>query len=488
MGSTDYKLDFSTFYNVINNTLTTTPTTRHGVDPGTEDSLPPVPVSTQDDVDQAVRAGQQAFLKWRDLSYDSRAVYLNQFADAIEANRSGFETLLGKETGKPLQGVVLELNFAILHLRETAKLRITSDEKILEDNPERRAAIRFTPLGVGVGIVPWNFPFLLGLGKLDQAVLSGNAFIWKPSPFSPYTALKLGELAAKIFPPGVVQVLSGDETLGPLLTAHPGISKISFTGSSATGKKVMAACAGTLKRVTLELGGNDAAIICDDVDLSVVAPKIAVFCFLHSGQICMNIKRVYVHAKIYDQFLAQMVAVVKTFRTGAAGDETAFSGPVQNAMQFEKLKGLYAEIEKQGWKTALGGTLETPDKKEKGFFMPLTIIDNPPDDSRIVTEEPFGPIVPVLKWSGEEEDDVIRRANDSNMGLGASVWTADLERGERMAKKLEAGSVWVNSHFEMAPHVPFGGHKWSGIGMDWGVEGLKGWCNTQAFWVRKVPN
>lgn len=479
MGSTtDYKLDFSTFYNVIDNALTTTPTTRRGIDPSTESPLPPVPLSAHDDVDDAVRAGQEAFTKWRDLSYDERAAYLIQYADAIEANRTGFETLLGRETGKPIQGVALELNFAIMHLRETAKLRIP--DQVLEDNPERTATVRFTPLGVGVGIVPWNFPLLLGLGKLDQALLTGNTFIWKPSPFSPYTALKLGELASHIFPPGVVQVLSGDESLGPLLTAHPGVAKISFTGSSATGKKVMAACAGTLKRLTLELGGNDAAIICEDVDLVKVVPKIAVFCFLHSGQICMNIKRVYVHEKIYDEFLTQMVAVAAALKTGGAGDAEAFSGPVQNQMQYGKVRGLYEEIAKQGWKTALGGTLE----KGKGFFMPLTIIDNPPEDSRIVTEEPFGPIVPVLKWSGEE--DVVRRANDSNMGLGASVWTADLERGEKLARRLEAGSVWVNSHFELAPHVPFGGHKWSGIGMDWGVEGMKGWCNTQAFWVRKA--
>jgi len=206
--------------------------------------------------------------------------------------------------------------------------------------------------------------------------------------------------------------------------------------------------------------------------------------FLHSGQICMVIKRVYVHEKIYDLFLKQMAAFVKKLKVGGADDQEAMLGPIQNNMQFNKVKDLYSEIAKQGWQTAVGGAPDAKGFRQKGYFMPPTIIDNPPDDSRIVVEEPFGPIVPVLKWS--DEKDVIRRANDTVMGLGASVWTSDLERGARMAKQLEAGSIWVNTHFELSPHMPFGGHKWSGIGMDWGVVGMKGWCNPQSLWVRKV--
>lgn len=204
--------------------------------------------------------------------------------------------------------------------------------------------------------------------------------------------------------------------------------------------------------------------------------------FLHAGQVCMEIKRLYVHEKIYSEFLKQLVDLVKQFKIGGAGDTEAFFGPVQNRMQFNKLQNLYSEIPKQGWQVALGG-IEDQRSKTEGFFMPPTIIDNPPDDSRIVVEEPFGPIVPVLKWSDEE--DVIARANNTNMGLGASVWSKDIDRARRMAKRLEAGSLWVNTHFELAPYVPFGGHKWSGVGMDWGTVGMKGWCNAQAIWVRK---
>ncbi|KAK4188928.1 putative potassium-activated aldehyde dehydrogenase [Podospora australis] len=469
----------SSFFNVINNKLTTTKETRQAVNPSTEELLEPVPVSTQEDVDKAVAAAKDAFPAWRDLPWEERAGYILRYADAVEVNLAGLQDLLMKEAGKPVSNAAGEIAFALSHLRETAKLKL--EEEVIEDNDERRASVRYVPLGVGVGIIPWNYPVLLGFGKLDAAVLSGNTFIWKPSPYSPYTALKLGEIAASVFPPGVVQVLSGDESLGPLLTAHPDIAKISFTGSTATGKKVMKACADTLKRLTLELGGNDAAIVCEDVDVSKVVQKIGPMAFLHSGQICMDIKRLYVHEKIYPEFLKALVEVVKSLKVGGAGDTEAFLGPVQNSMQFGKVCDLYSEIPKQGWEVALGGV---PESRGKGFFLPPTIIDNPPDDSRIVVEEPFGPIIPVLKWSDEEE--VIRRANNTNMGLGASVWSNDIERAQKISRKLEAGSIWVNSHFELAPYVPFGGHKWSGVGMDWGIVGMKGWCNTQATWVRKA--
>ncbi|KAH8655798.1 Aldehyde/histidinol dehydrogenase [Xylariales sp. PMI_506] len=474
----DYKIPFTTFHNVINNELTSTATTRHTICPSNEEPLWEAPVSTQEDVDRAVAAAKTAYASWKKLSQDERAGYLNRFADAIEANTDAFVELLGKEVGKPPQAGGFEMYLVMGLARETPKLRLKEEKPI--DDADRTAIVRYVPLGVGVGLVPWNFPLTLGIGKLLPALLAGNTFIWKASPYSPYSALKLAELGAKVFPPGVFQALSGEDSLGPLLTAHPDVAKVSFTGSSATGKKVMAACAGTLKRVTLELGGNDAAIVCDDVDIEAVVAKVTFLTFVHCGQICMNIKRIYVHENIYDKFLATMVAMTKQFKTGDHTDPEAFFGPIQNSMQYEKLQNFYSQISKEGWKTALGG--EPGPKESKGFYMPPTIIDNPSDDSSIVTDEPFGPIVPVLKWSNEEE--VIRRANNSKMGLGASVWSKDVPRAQRMAEQLEAGSIWVNTHFELAPNVPFGGHKESGLGMDWGEVGLQGWCNPQAYWVK----
>lgn len=257
---------------MVDNELTTTSETRHATNPSTSEPLPAVPVSTQEDVDRAVAAAKAAFPAWSSLSQDERAEYLAKFADAIDANRDGLAKLLGEEAGKPPQGVGLELHLTTTQIRGTIKLRLT--EQTIEETDERVFSIRHVPLGVGVGIIPWNLPILLGCIKISSALLAGNTFIWKPSPFTPNTALKVGEIAAKIFPKGVVNVLSGDESLGPMLTAHPDVAKVSFTGSVATGKKVMQACAATLKRVTLELGGNDAAIIYPDVDISAVVPQV----------------------------------------------------------------------------------------------------------------------------------------------------------------------------------------------------------------------
>ncbi|UZP35133.1 hypothetical protein NXS19_002949 [Fusarium pseudograminearum] len=416
------KINFKVFQNTINNKTSPTAQT----------------LSIQEDVDCAVDAAQTAYPLWRKLSQDERAEYLVKFADAIEAHKQEFIDLLGREAGKPPQAGAFELMLVMEHVSKTPELRLKEEKP--EDNDDRTAIVRYVPLGVGVGIVPWNFPMILGIGKAYPAMLAGNTFIWKPSLYAPYSALKLAEIGAKVLPPGVFQALSGGDDLGPMLTAHPGVAKVSFTGSTETGKKIMASCASTLKRVT-------------------VAGKVAFLEYVHSGQICMNIKRIY---------------------CGGFSDPEAFFGPIQNKMQFDKLQRLYGEIDKQGWKslTSTNGAA----KPEKGYHIQPTLIDNPPEDSEIVQTEPFGPIVPMMKWS--DEDDVVARANASNLGLGASVWSKDVPRARRMAEQLEAGSIWVNTHFEVAPNVPFGGHKSSGIGMDWGEVGLKGWCNPQAYWVK----
>jgi acyl-CoA reductase-like NAD-dependent aldehyde dehydrogenase len=478
MASNNQRVEFQTFQNVINNELSPTSETRHGICPSTEEELWESPVSTQEDVDRAVSAARAAYPAWRKLSQDERADYLVKFADAIEAHKKDFIDLLGREAGKPPQAGAFELWLVMEHVRGTPKLRIKEEKP--EDNDDRTAIVRYVPLGVGVGIVPWNFPLILGIGKAFPAMLAGNTFIWKPSPYAPYSALKMAEIGAKVLPPGVFQAISGGDDLGPMLTAHAGVDKVSFTGSTETGKKIMAACAATLKRVTLELGGNDATIVCEDVDIATVAGKVAFLAFVHSGQICMNIKRIYVHESIYDKFLSAVTDFLDKMKTGDFSDTEAFFGPIQNKMQFNKLQKLYGQIETQGWKRAYGDVPTT--KSGKGYYMPPVVIDNPPEDSEIVQTEPFGPIVPLLKWSSEE--DVIARANASALGLGASVWSKDVPRAQRMAEQLEAGSIWVNTHFEVAPNVPFGGHKQSGIGMDWGEVGLKGWCNPQAYWVK----
>jgi len=233
----------------------------------------------------------------------------------------------------------------------------------------------------------WNFPLLLSIGKIAPAVLTGNTIIVKPSPFTPYTALKLIELAQEIFPPGVIQALGGDDKLGPMFTAHPGISKISFTGSIATGKKVMEASAKTLKRVTLELGGNDPCIVLPDVDIEKVAPEVTMGSFWNSGQVCVATKRIFIHQDIYKPFVEAMVNFVKTIKVGTSDEEGVMLGPIQNSMQYEKVKGFFKDSKDQGYNFAVG---DAEVKSGKGYFIQPTIIDNPPNDSRIMTEEPFG--------------------------------------------------------------------------------------------------
>ncbi|KAF2010920.1 aldehyde dehydrogenase-like protein [Aaosphaeria arxii CBS 175.79] len=474
------KLDIATYPgNIINNQFVPTPQTRSSINPATGENLFEVPIARKEDLDVAVAGAKTAFKSWSKTPFSERAKLLLDYADAIEANQQELALLLTMEQGKPLSLSNNEIERSLTWLRAFATMELR--DEILQDDAEKTVYSTYPALGVCAGIVPWNWPILLGVGKLGPALITGNTFIMKPSPYTPYCNLKLGELAMHVFPPGVVQVLSGNDDLGPWITEHPSIDKIAFTGSTATGKLVAASCAKTLKRYVLELGGNDAAIVCEDVDIDACVPKLAMLSFLNSGQICMLAKRIYVHERIYDTFRDKMVAFTKsTIKTGSGMEEGVVVGPIQNKM-YEKVKGLYAQIEKQGWKTALAGSAQ--DSASGGYFITPAIIDNPPEDSSIVTDEPFGPIVPLLKWS--DEIDVIERANASKAGLGASVWSRDVKRAERMARQLEAGSVWVNSHFDVDPKIPFGGHKESGIGMEWGIEGLKHYTNSRSLWVWK---
>ncbi|KAF3481287.1 aldehyde dehydrogenase [Arthroderma uncinatum] len=472
------QLDFTTFHNVINGKLTSTKETRHNINPATGEANAEVSVSTAEDVDAAVAAAQEAFKSWSKTSHDEREKALLAYADAIEAHAGQFQDLLVLEQGKPKQLASFEVVTAVSSIRANAKLELKP--VVLEDTPEKKAIQRFTPLGVAVGIVPWNFPLMIAALKIGPAVITGNTIIIKPSPFTPYTDIKVVELAQQFFPPGVIQILSGDDSLGPMLTEHPGPAKISFTGSSFTGKKVMASASKTLKRVTLELGGNDPAIICEDVDIEQVVPKIAFAAFINSGQVCVAIKRIFVHESIHEKFRDALVRAVKDFKLGDGNEEGVTHGPIQNSMQFEKVKDLFAEIEKEKWSVATGGRT---DLGRPGYFIEPTIIDRPPIDSRIVTEEPFGPIVPIVTWN--DEASVIKEANNTKMGLGASVWTKDLDRAQRIAEQLEAGCVWINNHLEPSVNSSFGGHKESGIGYEGGLGGLMGYCNAQSIHIKK---
>ncbi|TVY81688.1 putative aldehyde dehydrogenase FUS7 [Lachnellula suecica] len=466
-------LSWVSFYNVINGNLETTKETRCSINPATEENNPQVPVATQEDVDRAMAAAQKAFKPWAAVPYAERQKAVLAFADGLEAEKEAFSKFLTQEQGKPIHFARMELDAAVAWMRATAALELPVEKT---NDGDKEIIVRYTPLGVAVGIVPWNFPILLATGKIAAAIVTGNTIIIKPSPFTPAGGLKLVELAQRYFPPGVVQVLSGDDNLGIWLTYHPTPAKISFTGSTFTGKKVMESASKTLKRVTLELGGKDPAIICEDVDID----DIATFAFLNSGQICFAIKRILVHEKIITKFRDALVKHTKALKVGEGNEEGVFLGPVQNLMQFERVKGFFADIEKDSLKVAVGGK----NPGGKGYFITPTIIDQPAEDSRLVVEEPFGPIVPLLSFATDEE--AISKANNTFYGLGASIWSGDIARANAIAEKIDAGTVWVNCHFEMDPRMPFGGHKQSGIGNEQGLAGLKSYCNSQTLYLRKI--
>ncbi|KAH7014164.1 aldehyde dehydrogenase [Microdochium trichocladiopsis] len=465
-GGVKQKLDWATFSNVVNGKLVQTSKTRHTPNPSTLEANPEVPVCALQDVDEAVAHARVAAKKWAATPLAQRQQAVLDFAGALREHAADFAAMLTREQGKPTFLAHDELNRSVQWLEDQAKLPFP--EELVEDNKERIVKTRYVPLGVAVAIVPWN-----SCGKIAPALVTGNALIIKPSPFTPYCNLKLAELAQQFFPPGVVQALSGDDNLGPWLTAHEGIDKVSFTGSTATGKLVMQSCAKTLKRVTLELGGNDPAIVFPDVDIVDTATKI-----------CVAIKRIYVHASIYQPFLEAFVAVTKSLQVGDGMTEGVFVGPIQNKMQYDRVKGFLDDVHTSKANVAFGGSDGADGAMGKGYFVQPTVIDNPKDNSRIVMEEPFGPVVPLLKFDSEE--DVIARANNSEAGLGASVWSKDLQRAERVASQLEAGSVWVNSHLDLRPDAAFGGHKKRGLGAEWGVVGLRGYCNAQTITMPKA--
>ncbi len=437
------------------------------------------PDASREQLDRAVEAARRAFPSWRERSFADRRAYLLKLGQALEAAIEELAPLLTSEQGKPLDRARDELKRAAAQFDDLSRIDIKPD--LLRDDAQGRVELRYRPLGVAGAITPWNVPIVLAAPKITQALYVGDTIVVKPSPYTPLTTLKLGELARHILPPGVLNVVAGGNELGQWMTEHPGIDKISFTGSVATGKRVLASAAATLKRVTLELGGNDAAIVLDDVDPAQVAPRLFQAAFVNSGQVCMAIKRLYVHERIYDAMCDELVALARQARVGDGFDPGVALGPVQNKMQYDRVLGILEDTRRSGARILTGGrALPGP-----GYFIEPTIVADIAEGTRLVDEEPFGPVLPVIRYT--DVDDAIRRANDTRFGLGGSVWTNDLARGEALAARLEAGTVWVNHHVGTEPTVPFGGCKESGLGREYAELGLKGYMEAQVVKVPRAP-
>jgi acyl-CoA reductase-like NAD-dependent aldehyde dehydrogenase len=464
--------------NLINGELVTTETSLDVVNPANEQVIGRVPACGAAELDRAVAAARAAFKTWSKTPVDDRRAVIRNMASAIEANFEELYRLLTSEQGKPHQQAQYEIGgcSAMMNAQST----LTLEETINEDSDERLSRTRRVPVGVVAGIVPWNFPVLMAVQKIAPAILSGCTIVLKPSPFTPLTTLRFAELIKDIVPAGVVNIITGEDSLGPLMTSHPDIDKITFTGSTATGKRIMEGASKDLKRITLELGGNDASIVLPDADVAKVAEQLFWSSFTNAGQICVAAKRVYIHEDIYDEMSAAIADYAKTVTVGDGANQGTGVGPIQNKKQFDRVCELIEDAKANGYKFLVGGNV---DPSGSGYYVPITILDNPPEDARIVAEEQFGPVMPLMKFSSDDE--VIARANNSDYGLAGAVWTKDTDRGVAIAEQLETGTVWINEFLHLSPFAPFGGHKQSGFGAEYGIEGLKEFTYSQVITVKK---
>ena len=445
------------------------------INPATAQPFARCPKADEKLLNHAVAAAKSAFSAWAATPIDQRSALVTALADRLEQRAEEFAALLTTEQGKPLNQAMFEIMGSVMTLRAFAAMR--PEANILRDDGGNRVIEHRTPLGVVAAITPWNFPVILAMNKLGPALVTGNTMVLKPAPTTPLTTLLFGEICAQLLPRGVVNVICDQNDLGGLLSAHPDVAKLSFTGSTATGKKVMASAAAGLKRVTLELGGNDAAIVLDDVDTAVAARKVYDGAMANAGQICVAIKRAYVPEAIYDDFCDELARLAKETVVDDGSRQGAKIGPVQNAMQYDKVVALLADARERGTVLAGGEPLDRP-----GYFIPPTIVRDLDDDAPLVREEQFGPVLPVLKY--RDIEDVIARANDSEYGLGGTVWGRDVARATEVAMRIDSGTVWVNQHLAIDPNIPFRGSKQSGIGGELGQAGLNEY--TQAHVVNAV--
>jgi acyl-CoA reductase-like NAD-dependent aldehyde dehydrogenase len=440
--------------------------------PATGEVFAQAPECSREQLDAAFDAAHKAGRDWKSDEAARRAALL-KVADVLLASTAELAPVLTAEQGKPLGDAGIEVFAAAIWCQYFANLE--TPPQIIQEVVRR-------PLGVVAAITPWNFPLTLAFWKIAPALLAGNTMVLKPSPYTPLSTLKVAELLRDALPPGVLNVVSGGDDLGAWMTSHPVPRKISFTGSIETGKKVAMSAAPDLKRVTLELGGNDPAIVLDDADPATVAKAIFAGAFNNNGQVCSAIKRVYVPEALYDDVVDALAVHAKAIKVGDGTDPESKLGPINNAPQFERVKELVADAVSQGARAVTGGhAMDRP-----GYFFEPTILAGLSDGTRIVDEEQFGPALPVISY--RDLGDAVDRANATHFGLSGSVWSADPDRAAKVAAELECGTAWINTHLALSPQQPFGGFKWSGVGVENGPWGLAEFTEFQAVHRSKADN
>jgi acyl-CoA reductase-like NAD-dependent aldehyde dehydrogenase len=435
------------------------------VNPATEETFAQAPKADEELLELAIGAARAALPAWQAIAVENRQKLFLKLAERIVERADRYAELLIQEAGKPIREAELEVRMAIGMIKSGAAIGKIAIEK-MHAADGRVATIHRRPLGVVAGITPWNMPLMQPAMKLVQTLSTGNCLVLKVAPSAPLSGLELGADALEVFPSGTVNVLADENELGPLLVSHPGVAKVAFTGSTVTGRRIMESAAPTLKRITMELGGSDAAIVLEDVDVESVAKQLFVGAMFNCGQICTAPKRFYVADQIYDQFCDALVARAKRATVGDPNDPQTRLGPLQNRIQYEKVLGYLEDAKANGVVCSGGKALDRP-----GYFVEPTIVRDIEDGARVVDEEQFGPIMPIVRV--KDEQDALARANRSPYGLGGSVWCADQERGANLAANLECGLAWVNAHNAMVPDAPYSGAKQSGYGVEGGEETIR---------------
>ncbi len=445
--------------------------------PATLETVATCANGTTEQLDLAVQAAQRAFKSWQHVSHEERKAILHRIADEIAANRDELAALIVAEQGKPFGLAIGEVEGGIAWTRYTAETEIPVE--VFEDTEDKLIEGHRKPLGVVASITPWNWPFMIAIWHIMPALRTGNTVISKPSGLTPLSTIKLVEIINNHLPAGVINIVTGERGIGSGITAHPGINKIVFTGSTPTGQSVMRNAADNLKRLTLELGGNDAAIVLPGTDVSNVAPAIFGAAFLNMGQTCGALKRLYVHESLYEEMSAALADIAKQQVVGNGMDESVNFGPVQNKDQLDLVTGLVDDAKTRGARILCGGA----PLDQVGYFYPPTIVADISNEAPLVQEEQFGPVLPVIKYTDVET--AIEMANGIDMGLDGSVWGPDTQEATTIASRLECGTTFVNTHAEIQPNVPFGGCKMSGFGVEFGLEGLLEYTAMQVVHIKK---
>ncbi|MDQ0819496.1 acyl-CoA reductase-like NAD-dependent aldehyde dehydrogenase [Arthrobacter sp. V4I6] len=438
------------------------------LDPATGEEVGEAPIHDLEYLEQAVAAAVAAQPAWAALDHDGRSAALLKAADAVERSAEELAKLLSREQGKPMNGpnARFEVGACATWLRASATIPL-EPETIVNDG-ETRAELHYKPIGVVGAIGPWNWPMMIAVWQLAPALRMGNAVVVKPSGNTPLSVLALIKVMNEELPEGLLSVVSCGREVGSRLTDHPAIGKIMFTGSTAAGRAIIKSSADTVKRLTLELGGNDAGIVLPDADPKAIAEDLFWGAFLNTGQTCAALKRLYVHEDIYDAVCEELTAVAAAMPMGNGLDENNVLGPLQNRAQYDVVANLVDAARDSGARILLGGN---PDIDQPGYFYPTTLVADIDNDNPLVAEEQFGPALPIIRYTSV--DDAVTMANALEVGLGASVWSSDLPAAREVAARIQAGTVWINRHGAVDPRIPFGGAKQSGYGLEFGVEGLK---------------